>query len=366
MKLVVATQEHEAGLRALLRREPMPGWVRTAYAWEPDFFAGLAVEGQFTQAIAALAADGRVVGMGTRAVRQVWLHGRPDTIGYLGGLRSLPAARGSLGLARGYRLLRQLHGDGRCRWYLSTITHDNRAAQALLTSHRAGLPHYLDAGRLLCRALAPAALAALRVTRPGVAVTDGAAVGLPAVLALLDRAGRQRTGFSRLTAADLDSPLCRGLAPGDFLVARATDGELVGCLALWDQRAFRQCLVEGYAWPIRLLWPVARAEARWVHKLTLPAAGARLECCYAAFVCVRDDDPDLLRALLAEAGRRLLPRGVDCLVLGAHEGVPWAALPLPGLGYTSRVYLVCWDDALAECRALLASRLALHLEPAIL
>ena len=87
---------------------------------------------------------------------------------------------------------------------------------------------------------------------------------------------------------------------------------------------------------------------------------------YLAFACVADDDPGLFRALLAEAGRRLEGRGVHCLLTALHEGHPLARTRLGGLAYHSRMYLVCWDDGLARCRALLSSGGPFHVEAATL
>jgi hypothetical protein len=128
----LAGPEHDAGLRRLLAEEAMPGPIRLAYTREPDFFTGLALEGPFTQTFVALE-DEAVVGMGTRAVRRLYINGEVEDVGYLGGLRVKPGAQRRLGLSRGYRLLKEIHGDGRCPGYLSTILEGNREAACTAT-----------------------------------------------------------------------------------------------------------------------------------------------------------------------------------------------------------------------------------------
>ena len=56
--------------------------------------------------------------------------------------RLLPAYRGRTLVARGYRLLRELHRDGRTDLYYTVIAAENTPALRTLAAGRAGLPAY--------------------------------------------------------------------------------------------------------------------------------------------------------------------------------------------------------------------------------
>lgn len=366
MKVTLARPEHEPALRRLIAEDSMPGWIGMAYGREPDFSHGLGVEGPFTQTFVYLDRDGGVQGMGTRAVKPVWLDGEPADLGYLGGLRIRPEHRSGLGLARGFRQFRRLHGDGRCPFYVTTITADNEDAQRILTSGRAGLPHYLPAGRLRCQAVAPRWLARRLRAAEGLRLMDGAALGLEGLLAFFEAHGPRRQLFPRLRAQDFGGPYLRGLSLEDFVVVCDAAGEVQAVAALWDQRAFKQTLITGYALSLGLAMPLLRPILRWRTGLRLPRTGQELGLVFLAFTCLRRDDPALLNALLAEAGRRLEGVDVDALLLAFMDDDPLSPTGLTGVSYDSLVYLACWDEALERCRGVIASERPLHLEVASL
>jgi hypothetical protein len=366
MRIQLAQPAHEPEMRRLHADTPLHGPVRIAEERAPDFFHALAVQGDTAQAIVWCDDRGVVAGMGTRSVKPAWIAGRPDRVGYLGALRVKPAFRKGLGLARSYQRLRQLHAaDASCRFYLTTIMRANATARQLLTSGRAGLPCYLDAGELDCRALSPRRLARRCRPRRSMCVVPATRETLAELLGFLASEGSRTDFFPILSATDFGSPRLRNLVPEDFLLARdRTANTMLGALAIWDQSPFRQFRIDGYSRLGRLLRPCAG----WLADLPLPPSGGTLPLRHAAFACVRDHDPAIFEALLQAAASHLPPGTL--LSAGfpvrhpLHATLARIAGPAPPV--RSRIYLVCWDDALAECRALLAAARPFHLDPATL
>jgi hypothetical protein len=360
MRIRLAERRDDPRLRELLRDSAMPGWVRVAYAREPDFFASLAVDGRFSQVVAG-EKDGRIRGMGTRSLKPVYINGRPGTIGYLGNLRLEPAYRSGLGLYRGYRFFADLHRDGRTPAYLTTIVEANRAARTLLTSGRAGLPRYLDMGRYITHALPPGR-APKTGTDEGLSVARGGPDVMADIPAHLHREGPKRQFFPLFSLDDLGTPHLRGLSERDFYVARK-GGRIVGVAARWDQRAFKQHRVTGYARPLSRLRPLVNPLLSLAGYPRLPPPGGALKTGYVAFPCIRNDAPGvftaLLRRMAADAGRA----GDDLLIVGLHESDPLrrGLVPFSGFRYISRVYLVAYDDGSPFYETLDRSRIP-HLE----
>lgn len=351
----LAGSEDEAQLRELLRGGAMPGWIRLAFGREPDFFHGAAVQGRACQVLAALR-EGRVTAMGCRAVKPLFVNGHATEMGYLGGLRLAPEVRRTGLLARGYAAFKRLHQAAPVPAYLTTIIEENTAARAILTSGRAGLPHYLDQGRHITYAIN---LCARRRPCPAtLEIRRGDEVGLEPILRFLAEQGPRRQFFPALAAADFSPAHLRGLGPADFRVAVHPRGELLGVAAVWDQNAFRQHLVAGYAAPVRLGRPLLNLALQLGGFRPLPAPGRGLAALYVAFACVRGDDPGLLRALLEQiyAAHRHGPH--HFLLLGLHERDPLRAALSHFLTfrYVSRFYIVCWDDGLDFVRRLDPSR----------
>src|SRR5690348_8142448 len=125
----LATPDDDADLRRVLAATPMEGRIAIAFRREPSWFAAAVVDGRFRQVVACRDREtGRIIGFGSRSIREVYLNGRPASVGYLSGLRVLPEHR-NLGLvARGYAALRALHADGRVPFYLTTIAAGNETA----------------------------------------------------------------------------------------------------------------------------------------------------------------------------------------------------------------------------------------------
>ena len=366
MKFSLATAAHEEALRRMAREQAMPGRIQLAFAREPDWFAAQDVLGHAHQTIVATDNADSAVGCGVRAIRRAYVNGIESSIGYLAGLRSLPASRRAMGLARGYRFLRQLHdADRRVPAYLTTIVEDNSGVAALLASARAGLPAYLDQGRFFSSAI-PLDHRRPAPPPPGVTIRSGLDFALDDVLGFLRDVGPQRQFFPAIRRAAFGSPRLRGLASGDFRVA--VRGEtIVGVAAAWDQTSFRQTLVAGYAPALRIARPTLNLALRLAGRRRLPPPGQPLRFFHLAFLCIRDDEPAILAALLERfhADYRHSPN--DHMVVGLHERDPLRAAlrRFPAIHYPSRLYLAGWDDGRAFCRTLDPHRVP-HLETAML
>jgi hypothetical protein len=344
MRFELAAPRHDPALRALLREHAMPGWVELALEREPDFFAAAAAMGGVSQTVVALDGD-TVVGMGCRTVREVYLNGRAASLGYLSGLRLRQPFRGGTALARGYGFLRQLHEDGATPAYLSTIIEGNRDVMALLAGGRAGLPRYRDLGRYVTFAVALGAWTPGRRPRPDVAVSHAAPSELDAVVAFLNEHGRRRQFFPVVRRGDFDSPARLGLQPRRVMTARGADGRIEGVAACWDQSAYKQTRVVRYRRSLATVRPLLNALLHLMGFPALPGEGAMLPAVNLSLVCIRDDDPGTLAALLNGVRAECRP-GLGWLMVGLHERDPLcrAVRRWTSLRYASRLYAVYWED----------------------
>ncbi len=340
----LATATDDAGLRALMRADAMPGAIRVAVRPEPSFFDALEVQGHAPRVIVG-EQQGRIAGMGVLTQREGYYNGTPATFGYLSHLRLGPELRRTSALGRGYRLLRRLMQEASdMPFCLSTIMEDNRDAMRLLTSGRAGLPEYRERGRLRTLVLP----VPRRTKAPGT-VETGATFGAEALAAFLQNEGARRQFYPRYTAADIASPTgrLRGLDARDFLVVRR--GTLpVGTLALWDQGPFRRHVVTGYAGWLRGGRPVWNLLSR-AGGLgpPLPPIGGRVAALFAAGMAVAGDDPDIFDTLLDGALAAAAWRGAHVLLVGMMDDDPLTprVCRRRHLAFHSRLYTVSWPDA---------------------
>jgi hypothetical protein len=351
----LATPDDDAELRSILAATPMDGEIAVAFRREPSFFAAAAVEGPLHQTVVGRDLEtGCIIGFGSRSVRMRYVNGEPAPIGYLSALRVLPQYR-SLGLlARGYAQFRRLHDDGRAGLYLTTIAEGNTRATSILTSGRAGLPRYHDAGRFITAVLPPRRFAARWRPTAGIEVRRAEKSDFGVVAAFLREHGPALQFFPVYDAEDLQSPrgTFRGLAPKDIALAFSR-GRLAGVLAAWDQGFMRQNVVQGYSRRLSWLRPVYNLAARLQCRPLLPRRGEAFPFITGAFPLVRDRAPEIATALI-DFHLQSTARTTPFLLIGLHERDPL----LPAIQrrqitqYVTRLYHVCWDDGEAQRRSL--------------
>ncbi len=350
LRYALARDADEPTLRRLAREQSMPGWVNLGFEREPNFFHAADTEGDRHRALLAIERDTeRVIAMHTRAVRDVFVDGRVQRLGYLGQLRTdprIPTGRWRLRLLRGgFEAGReQLRSDGELRYELTAIVADNHHARRILEAGLDGLPRYLPISAWSTLAFATT----LRVTTSRrFRVRTATHEDWPSIVSLLNRYNARFQCAPTWRQQDLDNgPRCRGLSIHDFLVAER-GGQPVGCAALWDQRGFKQMIVRGYRTPLNRLRPAFNHVAPWLALPRLPAVGSALAQAWLSHFAHCDEDLELAAALVGGGIRRARERGLDHVMLGlsdAHPACRALTRRLRVLRYRSILYLVHWDD----------------------
>jgi len=365
MQFELASASDEPALRRILRETPFAGDISVTLEREPCVHFGNAIEGERSQILVARPAPGQpIVGMATRTLIDSYVNGVPRRIGYLSQLRILPSYQARpRTLKGGYAAMRELHDDGAAPFYVTTIIADNEPARRVLEAGLAGFPTYKyvgDVATLLVSAAGP--------TR---SVADDVRAGVPqdidAIVACLERNGARYQFAPRWTREVLLSPTrCRGLRAQDFLIARRGE-RVVGCLACWDQREFKQTIVRGYSPPLAWARPVSNLLSPLTGFPKLPAVGGSVSFAYLSHLAVDDDDTSVFTALASAARRTAAHRGLDHLCIGLGSGHPLLSIAHSHFGareYRSRAYVVHWDDGAEAVRTL--DERPIHLEVAIL
>jgi len=353
VRIQTATEADDATLRRLLAGNPMEGRVCVAFEREPSYFAALRVQGGASQVLVGRDTDsGEAVGVGSRSITRVFVNGRPRDVGYLGDLRLLPAYRGRTVLARGYRLLRDLHADGRTDLYFTVIAADNAPALSTIAAGRAGLPSYRDLGAFVSPAVS---LGRPKPERPaGVEIADGEPALLDAIVACLNEHGAAKQFAPEYARADFDAGgRLPGLSARDFVVALRR-GRVVGTLARWDQSAFKQTRIVAYRGGLRLLRPLLNAGAPLLGWPRLPRPGEHLRSFHAAGLAVEGNDRTIFAALLRRLYNHAAGGPHAFFVLGLHERDPLAAAldDYRCSAYRGRLFAVHFADGEAAWRAL--------------
>jgi hypothetical protein len=341
----LALPEDDADLRRLARETPMNGRIRMAFAREPRFFDASRVEGRSVEVIVGRDVEkGKIRGLGARAIKNVFVNGEKTPIGYLSSLRIEEEYRSLGHMLGGYDFLRYLHRDGKAELYLTNIMEDN-PARRLLESGRFGLPKYHDRGRFCTLAVSLRQRAKTR-TSSTLDIRRANRLDVPQIIRFLNSEGPAKQFFPQYTEQDIvsDEGLLQGLAVEDIVLA--FDGNaLVGTVAAWDQKSFRQDLIIGYQGSTGAFRLVLNVAARILGYPALPPAGTMLDDVYLALVCVKENGPDiflkLLDSLVSEVRKE-----AKLLMVGLHERDPLLGTldRFRSVPCYSRLYVACWED----------------------
>jgi hypothetical protein len=342
----LATRADDQELRTILSQIPMPGRISICFQREPSFLDAASVEGDFVQTIVCRDQERRrIVGFGTRSIRHRYVDGVAMPVGYLSSLRVLPEYR-SIGLiARGYAYFRELHEDGRASFYLTTIAAGNETAIRVLTSARAGLPHYHPQGDYHTLAIP------IRTRRRSGSpcesdeIRSATSNDLPAIVRFVNEEGEKRQWYPRFNADDFRTSggLLRALQTSDILLAERR-GDLVETLAVWDQHSFRQSVVNRYDTALKYARPVYNLLATLRRTAKLPRRGDPFRYVLGALCLIRNDDTSVFQSLLAASLARTAKGPADYLLLGMHESDPLVPLAsrLAAQSYVTHLYAVAF------------------------
>lgn len=293
----LGTQEDDAQLRQRMASDWIEGEMAISLRREPSYVRACRLQGGPVQIIVGRDAEsGRILVTGNRSISRSFLDGEVRRTAFLSDLRIDRRHRNGMLLSRVYRFLRSLHDADPLPCY-NLIYDDNETALRSLVGARAGLPHYIERGRLLTRALhlsrrkpvLRAAGAELRRARDE---------ELPHIVEFLNRYNRQFRWAPVLDVADFAAGgRCDTLRASDFFIG-VRAGRICATIAAWDQSPLRQVHIERYPRSLALLRHVHNLAAPLWKRPRLPAEGGALPYVYLAFVAAEGDDTALCAALL--------------------------------------------------------------------
>ncbi len=337
---VVADTRDDADIRALLRDNPLDGWIRLSFEREPDAFAAGALYDRHALLVVRERRSGDAVALCEYGVRRAYVDGAVARVPYMGALRVAHAARHRMGLLRhGFAAVRSLlHEAGDYAAPLTSITADNHRARRILCAGVAGLPRYVPVGELVT--LAAGTLRA----RGRRGIEHATQHDLPEISALLERVGARRQFAPVWEPEDLERLAGFGLPPERFLLARRR-GRIAGCIAVWDQRGFKQTVVRGYAPWVRRTRPLYNAIAPLLRAPLLPRVGAGLDQVYLSHLAIDGNDDDLACALVATGLAVARTVDADVAVLGIAADSPGLAAlrhSMRARVYRTQLHAVHW------------------------
>ena len=362
-----ATEATEPQLRRLLRDNPLTGDIHVSLEREPNAFHAAGISGDQYQMMLAFGGEPReVIASGGRFELETYINGDRRRIGYFGELRAQGGLKARRKLLLGsYQAMRRFHEAGNVSFYLTTIIEDNHRARRLLEAGLGDMPSYQPLETMVTFTI-PTRLGARR-RRPSLRIARGNERPLASIATKLAENGT-RYQFHPVWSQEIlrSAKRCRGLAPENFLLCPDGD-EVRSCLALWDQRAFKQTVIRGYSPRLGRVRPLLNIVAPLIGRPRLPSPGAKLESAFLSHVAINEDDEESLIGLVAAGCEQAMRKDIDYVMISFASRNPLAKAMrkrFTSHEYVSVIYVVYWEDG-AGAVSMLDDRIP-HPEVAIL
>jgi len=119
---------------------------------------------------------------------------------------------------------------------------------------------------------------------------------------------------------------------------------VVGVMDAWDQAAYKQDVVDAYGPTLRRLLPAYNLAARLLGARKLTPPGQAIPLAFASCICISDDDPAVMSALLSAGMQSAHQRGKAFLMLGLTDDDPLLDVARRHLHvtYHSDLFAVSW------------------------
>jgi len=329
-------------LKSALRENTMDSWVRLSLEREPSYFDGESLMGK---SFTVMACDENqldsMVGMYSCAFLPVHVNGVTKYMGYLGGLRVNQEYRYKVRILKyGYKSITHIvPNQGNENFWFTSVASENTYARRLLEAGLKGMPIYRSVGTMETLACD---------TRQGKLQGLMQPAELQDVPRLVEYYNQiaMRYQFSPVLTKEwlLNLNGKKGLSLGDFWLAK-DDAGIHGCLAIWDQRAFKQTIPRGYRFPLNLFRRAYNLYACATGRVKLPAQGEALEQVFLSFVAIDNLTGDFPLKIIKEGLARAREKGAKVGIIGISDKNPLAEIlksKLKPTIYRTQIETVSW------------------------
>ncbi len=322
----LADTDDDNDIRKMLAECSMPGRIGASFRREPDFFHGCTVSGRSHRVyLGRNDENGEPAFLLVTADMPRYINGKVKTVGYLGNLRVAEKYMGYFLPVRAMGFLREKEAETEPKLYFSVVSSGNTTARRIFSERpRPSFPRSAGIGEIYTAGISVGGKKKSKKTSP--VIRKGSPGLLDDIIDFLYREGSRKMLHPCYCRKDFtENGLTRGFRLEDMRIA--FDGqEIIGTTGYWDQSAYKQTVVTSYDRSLRRIKPFYNTAASLLGPFTglhpLPETGSCIKSAYAAFVCIKDDEPLVFKALLESIYNIAVERGKHYLLAGLSEKDP--------------------------------------------
>ncbi|MDO8659832.1 MAG: hypothetical protein Q7K54_04520 [Candidatus Parcubacteria bacterium] len=353
-KYKIAEKKHDRALRKLLHDNPIVGSISIAFENEPSYFLSSLVGNEFSETIICEDEENqKVVALLTKSIKNAYINGIENKVGYLNNLRVDKKYRGRKVVSNAWNLFHEVHQRGGVPYYLTSIIKDNHNAKRALLSKKTGKPQFIKIGDYTTFVIN--LYKKKRELVGGLEVARASADDLDEIIDCLNRNGRKKQFYPCYKKEDfINSQKLRDFRIQDFFIAKKKN-RIVGVVGAWNQIGFKQVVVKEYRNGMKIFKPFYNFCAKIFSFSPLPEINHSFNCLYLSFIAVDDNDKDIFRAIIRRIYNRFLGKQYSYLTLGLanNDFLSDVAREFFSIKYESEIYLVTYKEREDELKNLI-------------
>ena len=329
--LSLATDDDNEGMNKVFESGRFDGGFSVQFLRKPEPLQSFRKDGNTAKILImkdALTLE--VIAVGGCVIRREYLDGVVKRVGYLTGLKILPAYQKKVRcIAEAYQFLHDNTKD-EVDIYYSTILSSNTGAQKLLEKKHKNMPSYLYLGEYTTYCIKTGG-------RSGLLLSGASEDELQQLY---------HVSLPKLSLAPKDIGL-HGLTANDFYTLRDAQQKIIACCAIYSQQSYKQYVISDYRRIYKILSILP------VHLLgypKFPPQNSGLNYASIAFLYIKDNDIRIGRQFMravAEQARRNGPKGpFDVLLAGlfCNNTLRDIFEGIRHIKFQSRLYEVAWGE----------------------
>lgn len=337
-ELANETDNHE--ILEILEENDFKGNIGLVYTRRPDPVQSFHLEGKHTEVLVCRdTKENTIAAVAAYTIRDLYLNGNPEQVGYLFALRSKQQYFKKYPLLhRGYAYLKKRLENHQVNYFITTILDENKYVQKLLEKERSFMPSYKPKGHFHLYALK-------RPKKSSFNFEDfyrASSETIEKVITFLNENGKNYQFYPVLNNHDLFN--YPGLSEQDFYYLQDQQGNIIAAGACWNQNEYKQYLLQAYGGWFKFLYPFSKVLPLFGLP-ELPAPGSFLDFYTLSFWGVKNNDPTIFKKFLNCIA--IENNHYPFYIVGMHENNPLikSLQSEPKIEYKSKLYMVDWKKS---------------------
>jgi hypothetical protein len=315
----IAAEKHDAVIRRLLKSTPLEGDIKISLEREPSYFHGAKLLSQESRTLLAFCGTEPIC-MGSCGIQERFLNGKPCRMGYLGELRLQKRFQGRFDvLRRGYSHFAKTHELLPLDYYFTSISANNERSVRFLEKGLRGMPKYERLQKLKTLFIRVPVGYKIEDSSEGAGIIQCSQEHVSALVSFLNLYGARCQLAKVWTETELLKERGEGLTHKNYFLAQCKEG-IIGCAFLWDQRKFKQLVVQGYSPRLRLIKPFYNLASIFTGAPRFPKIGHSISfgavSLFSSAAMDLSSQTRLLESILAAAALSHLDHVALCLTEG--------------------------------------------------